>query len=182
MFDDVNTVDTWKLLEKFINIPVEYSMVERVLARKSLVDIKMTAGICHSHYKEDVDAFIIVASDSDYCGVMSALPDARFMFVYENKKSSSTVLDELNSRDILSCSLDEIYSGNGYEVKDFVLQHEVGVALSKIEFDLNEMLDRVIAETRMTLSKEERAVFYKKCTKGIKASVSKEGVFTVKLK
>ena len=46
LYDDYHTSCGWDWLEKFINIAVKHVEVERVTDRKSLVDIKMTAGVC----------------------------------------------------------------------------------------------------------------------------------------
>ena len=85
LFDDVNTVNAWKILESHTKIPVEHIMTERVKRTKSLVDIELTAMTCMEHYKNNVDSFIIVSSDSDYWGLISSLPDARFLVMIERK-------------------------------------------------------------------------------------------------
>ena len=37
-------------------------------------------------YKNDVDSFVIVSSDSDYWGLISSLPDAHFLVMIEREK------------------------------------------------------------------------------------------------
>ena len=182
LYDDANTLQVWKLLSGRVNIPVEYMLVERVLNRKSLVDIRMTVGICNSHYNDRVNSFIIVSSDSDYCGVISSLPTAKFMVVYENKKSSSTVIDELMNKDVFACCLDDFYTGNASELKNYVLQCKLNDELAKMSFELDVLLEKAMSSTNMEMSKEEKEAFRKKCLKGIKGTISKEGVFSVVLK
>ena len=76
LFDDVHTVNAWRILESCTSIPVEHIMTKRVKEEKSLVDIEMTALTCREHYRDQVDSFVIVSSDSDYWGLISTLPDA----------------------------------------------------------------------------------------------------------
>ena len=58
---DVYKRQGWDWLEKFIHIPVFHEEVERVTDRKSLVDIKMTAGaVSYTHldvYKRQGDSY-----------------------------------------------------------------------------------------------------------------------------
>ena len=46
LFDDVHTVNAWRILESHTDIPVEHVMTERVKTTKSLVDIELTAMTC----------------------------------------------------------------------------------------------------------------------------------------
>ena len=57
--------------------PVEHMMIERVKQNKSLVDVMLISRTCQEHYKNNVDSFILVSSDSDYWGLISSLQDAR---------------------------------------------------------------------------------------------------------
>ena len=86
LFDDVHTVNAWRILESYTSIPVEHVMTKRVKEDKSLVDIEMTAHTCREHYRENVDSFIVVSSDSDYWGLISTLPEARFLMMIEKEK------------------------------------------------------------------------------------------------
>lgn len=88
LFDDVHTASAWRILESFTNIPVEHILIERVKQNKSLVDIMLTARACQEHYQNHVDSFIIVSSDSDYWGLISSLPEARFLVMVEREKCS----------------------------------------------------------------------------------------------
>lgn len=81
LYDDSHTTEGWDWLEKFTRIPVEHVEVDRVTSRKSLVDIKMTAGVCTDFYKNDITSFILVSSDSDYWGLISSLTEARFLVI-----------------------------------------------------------------------------------------------------
>ena len=83
LYDDHHTTVGWQFLSKYTDIPVEHIVAERVTERKSLVDVMMTAGVCRSYYEDGVDSFILVSSDSDYWGLISSLPKAHFLVMYE---------------------------------------------------------------------------------------------------
>ena len=45
LYDDSNTTAGWDFLSNYTNIPVEHIEVDRILGRKSLVDVRMTASV-----------------------------------------------------------------------------------------------------------------------------------------
>lgn len=181
LFDDDNTVDTWGLLSKHTEIPVEHIVVQRVVDMKSLVDVKMTAGICQHHYRDNVDSFIIVASDSDYWGVISSLPTAKFMVVYEKKNISSALLKTFEENKISSCSMDDFYTGNVSKLKEDILRLSADRELSKYTFNCKELLDNIYKEARIFASIEEKNAFYNSYLKKLKLSINKEGLVTIKV-
>lgn len=80
LFDDVNTASAWSILEDFTEIPIEYILIERLKDNKSLVDIRLTASASREHYRDGVNDFILVSSDSDYWGLITELPEANLLF------------------------------------------------------------------------------------------------------
>ena len=101
LFDDVHTTDTWSILESYIRIPVEYLLIERIKQDKSLVDIRLTTRVCKEHWQNQVNAFVLVSSDSDYWGLISALPDAEFLVMIEHTKCGPDMKSALEERGIL---------------------------------------------------------------------------------
>lgn len=63
-------------------------------------------------YKNDVDSFVIVSSDSDYWGLISSLPDAHFLVMIEREKCGPDMKEALADSGIFYCYLDDFYSGN----------------------------------------------------------------------
>ena len=86
LYDDIHTTNAWQYLKAVTGIPVEHNIVERIKYDKSLVDIKMGMGISRAFYKDNVTAFILLSSDSDFWGVISSLPDADFLVMVEEGK------------------------------------------------------------------------------------------------
>ncbi|MFC2734910.1 MAG: hypothetical protein ACFN2Z_05670, partial [Oribacterium sp.] len=110
LFDDVHTTDTWSILESYIRIPVEYLLIERIKQDKSLVDIRLTTRVCKEHWQNQVNAFVLVSSDSDYWGLISALPDAEFLVMIEHTKCGPDMKSALEERGIFYCYLDDFYT------------------------------------------------------------------------
>lgn len=88
LYDDVHSASAWRILSSYVSCPVEHIMIDRVKKTKSLVDIRLTAGACKEFYQNNVDSFILVSSDSDYWGLISSLPDARFLVMVERESVS----------------------------------------------------------------------------------------------
>ena len=68
-------------------------------------------------YKRQVDSFVIVSSDSDYWGLISSLPDARFLVMIEREKCGPDMKAALAESGIFYCYLDDFYSGNSEDIK-----------------------------------------------------------------
>lgn len=181
LYDDENTVETWKLLSNHINIPIEYIIVERLLRNKSLVDIKMSVGICESHFKDNVDSFIVVSSDSDFWGTISSLPDANFMVVYENEKSSDKAINVMESNNVVSCCLDDFYTGNVSKLKEDILCKLANDSLGQVKLNLKGIVADVYKDSRIVANEEERNAFYNKYLKNVKVSVDNEGNLSLKV-
>ena len=180
LYDDCHTSCGWDWLEKFISIPVEHVEVERVKNEKSLVDIKMTAGVCQAYYKENIDSFILCSSDSDYWGLISSIPSASFLIMYEYSKCSRAIKDALNTRDIYYCSIDDFYTGNAGELKKKVLINE----LKKMSHEIvgrnaRELTRSIYERTRVTAKEEEMEMFYDKYVKTMRLKIDTEGNFKI---
>lgn len=183
LFDDVHTVNAWKILEGYTQVPVEHIMTERVKQSKSLVDIELTAHTCMEHYKNRVDSFIIVSSDSDYWGLISSLPDARFLVMVEREKCGPDMKAALANSGIFYCYIDDFYSGNSEDIKKNALFRELYRYLDKsIHLNVNDMMDSAIAATRITMTPQERRQFYEKHIKRMSLTIGEDGNVSIELK
>ena len=91
LYDDVHTTSAWDILNEFTDIPVEHEIIERVKENKSLVDIRLTTGTCREFFQNDTDSFILASSDSDYWGLIPAMPEAHFLVLIEEDKCSPLI-------------------------------------------------------------------------------------------
>ena len=182
LIDDVNTIDAWRILEGYTSIPVEHIMTERVKRSKSLVDIELTALTCREHYKNDVDRFIIASSDSDYWGLISSLPTAKFMVMVEREKCGPDMKAALVNSNIFYCYIEDFYTGDGEDLKKMalfnILQKNLSAALA---FNVRDMLDAALLSARIEMSSASKQQFFDKYIKPMRVAVNKEGNMIVEL-
>lgn len=183
LYDDCHTTCGWDWLYQFTRIPVEHVEVERVTNRKSLVDIKMTAEVTKSYYVGGVDSFILVSSDSDYWGLITSLPDARFLVMYEYEKCGEDIKRALEEHEIYYCAIDDFCSGNVEEFKRVILLDVLKKYLPDIAY-LNgyELVDHIYEEARITASAGEREAFFQRYIKTLTLKCNGDGSFEIVLK
>lgn len=180
LYDDYHTSDGWDWLEKFVNIPVEHIEVGRVTDHKSLVDLAMTAGICQAFYRDGVRSFVLCSSDSDFWGVISAIPEANFLVLYEYSKIGQDIKDALTLRNIYHCSMDDFYTGNAGEIRKIVLRKSLERETKDI-YGKNaiEMTRRIFVDNHIDATDTEINNFYEKYVKTLKLKIDENGEFYV---
>ena len=182
LFDDVHTVDAWRILESHTTIPVEHIMTERVKQTKSLVDIELTAMTCREHYRNLVDSFILLSSDSDYWGLISTLPDARFLVMVEREKCGPDMKAALANSGIFYCYLDDFYDGNSEGIKRSALFNAIYRHLDKsLQLNVNEMLESVLTETRIEMTQAEKRQFFEKYLRKMHLVMDEDGNVSIEL-
>lgn len=183
LFDDVNTVNAWKILESHTKIPVEHIMTERVKRTKSLVDIELTAMTCMEHYKNNVDSFIIVSSDSDYWGLISSLPNARFLVMIEREKCGPDMKAAMANSGIFYCYIDDFYSGNSDDIKRNALFTELYRYLDDaLKLNVNDMLDAALKATRIDMTPAAKRQFFDKHIKRMSLVIDPDGNVSIELR
>lgn len=182
LYDDYHTTSGWDWLEKFTKIPIEHIEVNRVTDQKSLVDIKMTAGVCTDYYENNITSFILVSSDSDYWGFISTLTKAEFLVMYEHSKCGQAIKRALSEHNIYYCSIDDFCSGNIEELKKAVLFSCLEKYLPEI-ISLNgkELVRKIYEEARISASEKEMENFYDRYIKTLRLRVDNDGNFTVEI-
>lgn len=182
LYDDYHTSSGWDWINRFTKIPVEHIEVARVTDSKSLVDIKMTAGVCEAFYKQNIDSFILFSSDSDYWGLISSLPDAEFLVMYEYSKCGQAIKDALSERGIYYCSIDDFCSGNIEDLKKAVLFDTLEKYLKDIPYiNGRELAVKLYEETRIKASEREIETFYNKYIKTLRLKVDNDGNFRIEI-
>ncbi len=182
LYDDRHTTMAWDYISALIHIDVEHIEVNRIVNRKSLVDIRMTAGICKEHYKEDVDSFILCSSDSDFWGLIETLNKANFLVMYEHDICSNAVKDAFNSNRIHHCSLDDFYTGNALKLQDLVLKKLLSERLyGIIGKDAWAITRDLYSQARINATESEMRLFYEKYMKNLKLRVNANGVFAIEI-
>jgi len=184
LYNDCHASSAWGMFEYYAkNITVEHIMTVRVKEEKSLVDIKLTTGVCKEFYANQVDSFIIASSDSDYWGLIESLPEARFLVMLEWEKCGPDIKNALKSRNIFYCYIDDFCTGNTNDFKLSALVMETKKYLSeRIQLNVNEMLADVYRTTRVHMTEAEQTQFYNKYIKPMHFVIAPDGNVTVELR
>lgn len=183
LFDDVHTASAWRILDSFTAIHVEHMMIERVKQSKSLVDVMLIARTCQEHYKNNVDSFILVSSDSDYWGLISSLPEARFLVMIERENCGPDLKNALLNAGIFYCYIDDFYSGNAEDIKLGALFKEMERYIDQtVRLNINEMFSAALKATRIEMSSSEKKQFIAKYLKTMQMEITDDGDVVLQLK
>lgn len=157
-------------------------MTERVKTTKSLVDIELTAMTCREHYRNLVDSFILVSSDSDYWGLISTLPDARFLVMIEREKCGPDMKAALANSGIFYCYIDDFYDGNSESIKKNALFNEIYRKLDEaLHLNVNQMFDEALTATRIDMAPAEQRQFFEKYIKKMHLVFDEDGNVSIEL-
>ena len=180
--NDIHTTSAWKILERFTQIPIEHVLIERIKENKSLVDIRLTTGTCREYYQNNVDSFILVSSDSDYWGLISAMPEVRFFVMVESEKCSPTIKNALINAGISYCYIDDFCTGNSNDIKVAAVLREVRQKLDQaFHLNVRDILDEACRATRADMTTAEKNQFYDKYIKTMHVDISPNGEATIVL-
>ena len=158
-------------------------MTERVKQTKSLVDIELTAMTCREHYVNLVDSFIIVSSDSDYWGLISSLPEAKFLVMIEREKCGPDMKAALANSGIFYCYIDDFYTGDGEDLKKNALFNEIYRALDEaLNLNVKDMLDAALLATRIDMSPAAKRQFFDKYIKRMSLVIDEDGNASLELR
>lgn len=184
LFDDVNTNNVWSYLEKHIEIPVEHITVERVVKHKSLVDVRLTSGICKEFYKYDVTSFILLSSDSDYWALIQSIPEINFLLVVETEKCGQAIKDALKLEGIYYCYLDDFSTANIDELKRSVLLGKLKEYIQDGIIGKNgkELTKEIFLYSGINADASEINNFYEKYVKTLYLCIDVSGNFSISIK
>lgn len=182
LYDDVHTTSAWGILERFTEIPIEHNVIERVKENKSLVDIRLTTGTCREYYQNNIDSFILVSSDSDYWGLISAMPEVRFFVMVEYAKCGPDIKNALINSGITYCYIDDFCTGNSNEIKTVAVLSEVRAALDQaFHININTLLEEAYTATRADMSTAEKEQFYNRYIKPMHIVIAANGEASIEL-
>ncbi|MCM1269788.1 MAG: hypothetical protein NC247_04055 [Ruminococcus flavefaciens] len=183
LYDDHHTTVGWQWLDKFTEIPVEHILIDRVTERKSLVDIVMTAGVCQNHFAEGIDSFILVSSDSDFWGLITSLPNAKFLVMYEYENCGRAIKNALEEHNIYYCAIDDFCSANVDGFKRAVLLGLLNKYLPDILYlNSKELVEHLYEEAWIVGTDSEKKAFYDRYVKTLSLKIDKDGNFYVEVK
>ncbi len=182
LYDDIHTSYAWRLLHKFISIPVRHINVDRVTNRKSLVDIKMAVEIVKDYYENKVTSVVLVSSDSDYWGLIDSMPDMDFLVMYEYKNCGSDIKYALEEHGIYSCSIDDFCTGNTQDFKKTILLDSLKSHFPNLlEYNGKELARKIYEDAQIPATDKEIDVFYKNYIKTLRLKCDANGDFSIEI-
>lgn len=182
LYDDPHTTKAWTFLDKITKIPVEHIMVDRIKENKSLVDMKMCAGVSAAFYRDNISSFILCSSDSDFWGLISSIPMANFLVMIEYSKCGPDIKNALLENGTYFCAIDDFCTGNIKNFKMAVLHSELVSRVGDIvNINTKEMVEDIFTTLRMDISEAEKQNFYKKYIQGMQLHIDKDGVMKIKV-
>lgn len=167
---------------KHTKATIEHQMSERVLTGKSLVDVMLVAGCCKEHYVNKVDSFLLFSSDSDYWGLISSVSTAKFLVMVEQNKVSGEIVQKMIDSDIPFCYLDQFcQGGQSHKMKVDALLSECQRFVSKHfeSFNVQEMVNVALLQTRIEMSKAEQKQFYERYIKTMRLNITADGMVNI---
>ena len=183
LYDDEHTTNGWDYLKNFIPVPVEHVEVDRVVNYKSLVDIKMSMGVSKDFYAGGITSFILCSSDSDFWALISSLPDANFLVMYEESKCGAAIKTALSINGTYYCAMDDFYNGSGDELKKVVLNKELD---KQLPFILGrtpkEIADETFKKAFIEPTAVEKTKFIEKTIKSLQLVINEEDEFEIRRK
>lgn len=152
LYNDTNTTTAWEYLEEIIDVPVTIVSCDRVIGKKSLVDMKMCADVSKLHYSKNINNFVLLTSDSDFYGLISTVETANYYMLLERSKTSNRTIEALRSNDIQYDYLDE-YATQEEDLKKIIIKEEINEELKKAKVNAEKII--YIVGNRLKAMKED---------------------------
>ena len=129
-----------------------------------------------------VDSFILVSSDSDYWGLISALPDARFLVMVERDHVSGSLKETMDSAGIAYCYLDDFCSGDCGDIKTGALVREMNAFLkNSVRITVRDMMEHASRAARVELSEVEWQQFHSKFVSQMQVVAGEDGTIGIQI-
>lgn len=175
LIDDQNTGTGWENIHKYISVPVKHVLTERVLERKSIVDMTLAIYACQEFYENNADSLILCASDSDYWPLIDKLK-ARYLVMVEQHKCSYELQSKFIEKGINYALIDKFYSAGSTGMQYGILVDAVTAELrQRLDISLNELITKTAEGARMTLTETEKTNFFEKYIRTLKFSITSDG-------
>ena len=176
LYNDVHASSAWRVINRYADIPVEHIMTERVLERKSLVDIQLAAGVCREHYENNADSILLFSSDSDYLGLISMLPDLRFFVTLERTKRSPFTTDALERAGVPYGFSDDYCTASSNKLMMSALHMEFERTLTTmLTLNLTDVVEQALQAARVSLSLAEKERVCREYIRSLKIRFGDDG-------
>lgn len=181
LYNDKNSSKLWETIKQYTNIHVENRMTHRIKEEKSLVDIQLAVGLCNDYHQTNIDSYILLASDSDYCGMIEEMTDVKFLVMTEYSKCSDATLNVLDDFGVNYCSLDEFETeSNELLVKSFSKELENKLSKELDIENLSIMFNTVCHNSYTRITNEQKKELLHKYINSLNITIDSEGQVVVR--
>lgn len=180
-YDEMFSSRAWLMLKHFTyGIEVEAIPVSRINENKSLVDHKLVAGISKAFYRDEVDSFILVSSDSDFWSVIEDV-EANYLVMVEKEKCGYDFKEVLRDNKIFYCYLDSFQTPEDDMFFKSVFRKELeNAVISSFELgSAKDLLNAALIQSRAHISEGEYENIYNKYIRNLKLIINKDGDFEI---
>ena len=156
LVDDTHTNKMWdEIVREYRNagITIEHDELPRLKEQKSLVDLRVVAKTCEEHYKNNIQHFILVSSDSDMWALITSLQDATFLVLAERCKSGDAYIEELTQHGIKYVFMEDI-TAESTLLQDRIVRREIARRMRKPWYDIKQLVSDVLLELNLYLDKD----------------------------
>ena len=177
MFNDLNASTAWKALPKrFEDIEFEEVLCDRVLDRKSMVDVRLITRTVKEYYENSIRSFILVSSDSDFYGMIQELPNAEFMLVVQRKITSNVLRETVAGNGISYIYSEDYPYSEAYDFMKSVITSDFKKTLEDkwAVINLTAELDVICKKTYAELTDAERTSLLKTIAKNLQVTVDSD--------
>ncbi len=177
MFNDLNASTAWEALPKrFDDIEFEEVLCDRMLERKSMVDVRLISRTMKEYYEENIRSFILVSSDSDFYGLIEELPNADFMLVVQRKMSSSIFRETARSSGISYIYSEDYPYSEAYDFIKSVMKADFKKTIKEKWSTINllEEVESICQKTYAKLTDAEKTNIIKTIIRNLKIEVDDE--------
>lgn len=182
LYNDVNANKAWDYIDRCLTVPIKCVQTQRVLDRKSVVDMTLIAEVMKMHYEQKVDKVVLCSSDSDFLPLISALSDVQFMVLYEHEKCSHITKQQWKSANLLHYSLDDFYLAQSEKLQECVLVETlIRLMPTYIGKNITDLASQVFSQAMIKTSENQDKLFCEKCIKQGKFYVDTQGVLNFSL-
>lgn len=183
LFNDINTTIAWDDIGRELSVPVMQVFTERVLGHKSLVDGRLIAETTKERYKNNIDSFILVSSDSDYSALIKTFDeDAHFLVMMEREHSSLHLIEHLKELNTPYCYMEDFPFEESDELKEQTVLRELKrILMCNFDYNLDQLLADTAQKTRAELSAASMKEIRKQVANNIRIEVDEDGTMHIEL-
>ena len=124
--------------------------------------------------------FFMVSSDSDYWGLISAVPEARFLVMMEREQCSPHMRQILAEDNIFYCFLEDFPMDISDELRETAIYREMRKRLdAAFSMNLDTLLEEIWRDTRAGLTESAQKEMRNRFAKNMRIEIEGDGTMSI---